>query len=275
MPNQEWRAKKRIELTFNQSLQVLSKKVNRITQSTDSPEEMLNLINAIIATPSWNELAAIESNNLVSRLRVSNAQSWREASRKSQRGAIIYRALRTELRNDKPFYELIHENASKIRTLPMEVASDLSKHIANQTVKGLRPDAMAAKIKAYAPYLASWQVTRLARTQTASTQEAITQIRAQKIGLDAYTWHGALDQRERYAHRRMENVLCIYHNPPNPEELFPAKGIKPYGCYNAGCTFNCRCYSAPVIDLDDLEWPHLVAIGSQLKHYSKAAFARL
>ena len=68
------------------------------------------------------------------------------------------------------------------------------------------------------------------------------------LGVSAYIWHSAMDERTRHSHAGMNGVLCFYSDPPNPEALFPGPGQKAYGAYHAGNTFNCRCWQEPVVE---------------------------
>ena len=70
----------------------------------------------------------------------------------------------------------------------------------------------------------------------------------------------------------MNDVLVSWNNPPSPELLVKEKDV---GRYHAGNIWNCRCYSEPLIDIDDVKWPHKVYINGSIQKMSKARFSLL
>jgi uncharacterized protein with gpF-like domain len=70
----------------------------------------------------------------------------------------------------------------------------------------------------------------------------------------------------------MDKVLVRWSDPPSPEAL---DGEKSYGKYHAGEIFNCRCFPEPVIDFDDVTWPHKVYSGGQIQMMTLAQFKQL
>ena len=69
-----------------------------------------------------------------------------------------------------------------------------------------------------------------------------------------------------------DDVIVFYNNPPAPEELI---GKKSQGHYHAGGIYNCRCYEEPVLDIDDVSWPHKVYHAGRIQRMSKKQFTKL
>jgi hypothetical protein len=71
----------------------------------------------------------------------------------------------------------------------------------------------------------------------------------------------------------MQGVLIRWSDPPAPEQL---KGIKStLGHYHAGDAPNDRCYAAPLIDVDRINWPHKVYVNSQIIMMTRSRFIQL
>jgi SPP1 gp7 family putative phage head morphogenesis protein len=132
----------------------------------------------------------------------------------------------------------------------------------------MRADQLAQNLLGQFDNLLEYQARRIARTETAKAQAALTQTRAQNLGINWYVWRTVRD-----SHRHMEGVLVPWGNPPNPEALIGKETTT--GPYHAGNTFNCRCYAEPLIDIDWLEWPHKVYIGGAIQMMNRDEFAAI
>ena len=69
----------------------------------------------------------------------------------------------------------------------------------------------------------------------------------------------------------MEGVLVNWNDPPSPEKLI---GEKDVGKYHAGNIWNCRCYSAPLLEIDDVKWPHEVYMNGKIKKMNRKEFEK-
>jgi len=123
-------------------------------------------------------------------------------------------------------------------------------------------------------HLLEYQARRIARTETAKAQSALTQVRAQNLGINWYVWRTAQDgMRVRASHRHMEGVLVNWGSPPNPEALIGKQTDT--GPYHAGNIYNCRCYEEPLIDIDWVTWPHKVFVGGAIQILTRKKFEPL
>ncbi len=203
---------------------------------------------------------------------VATARTWRQAARESMRGQMVYGLLQRELAGPvgRRVRELIEQNAALIKTLPQETALQASKEMARAAQGGKR--YTASEESSVFRHIARWQARRIARTETAKAQSALTQARAEELDLDWYVWRTSQDRRVRLSHRKMEDVLFRWDAPPSPEAL---AGEKNYGRYNAGGTFNCRCYAEPLLRLTDVAWPHRVYANGGIRSVTLADFRRM
>ncbi len=189
-----------------------------------------------------------------------NARSWREAARKSSRGAEIKHSIEKEIEGNvkKRMQELFEYNATLIETLPLNISQDVIAHINTEAFKGRRAEDISKEIKKYFPQHTKASAKLIARTETSKFSSALTQARAEDLDIDWYTWDTSEDKAVRSSHRIMQGVLVNYKHPPIPEKLDKLKLNKYPAPYHAGNIYNCRCYQAPLTDFDDVEWPHKV-----------------
>ena len=188
---------------------------------------------------------------MVKNQRDESARSWREAASKGTNGREIHRIITHEMQGPvgTMVEQLVAENAAFIKTLPEEWAKYASQYAAREALKGNRPEEVEAELRKVIPEHMQKNLKCIARTECAKANAAIVQARAEACGIRAYFWRCVKDERSRDAHAAMDGILIFYDDPPNPEALFPTKGVKPYGNYHAGNTFNCRCYQEPVVDV--------------------------
>jgi SPP1 gp7 family putative phage head morphogenesis protein len=202
-----------------------------------------------------------------------NALSWRQAATKSSNGRIIYQMLKNELQAGGEVglhvQQMLHQNANYISSVPEKVAQQLTKFIQEQQVKGLRADEIAKMIARKCRHLRRYEVQRIARTEVAKADTAITRARAQSIGLNWYQWLTSEDARVRLSHRKMNMVLVNWNDPPSPEMLI---GEKSEGHYHAGNIWNCRCPAIPITSVSDISWPAKVYTNNSIRRLTKKQF---
>ena len=207
------------------------------------------------------------SRDMITCQREETAKTWRDAAEKASRGREIFQALKTEMRG--PVGDLcrmmVADNANYIKTLPQEWAKYVTAYVFREAMRGRRPEAVEKELRKILPEKISRNLKCIVRTEMAKASAAITQARAEDLGISAYIWHAAMDERTRHAHAGMDGLLVFYNNPPNPEELFPESGVKPYGRYHAGNTFNCRCWQEPIVEWSFLPDSIRVVTGDGVK----------
>jgi hypothetical protein len=279
MKRQDWKYRRIIEKALEREIQGnLGAFTDKIIKNTNSIDEIIEALEELTHTQAWQKVAYNQGTQMVKRLMVHNARTWREAANNSHKGYLIYQQLKLELDNNDEFQRLIERNAGYIRTLPSDVATSLTQHISTQAIRGLRPESQLESIREYAPYLATWQSRRLARTETAKTWSDITQVRQRRLGSNWATWSGSLDRRERSAHRFMEGVLFNWNDLPSPEALAPRSKDNPkteaFHHYGPAGTYNCRCSPIPMFDPDVEDWPKKAYINGRIIHMTKHQFER-
>jgi SPP1 gp7 family putative phage head morphogenesis protein len=208
---------------------------------------------------------------MVTMVAQGNSRSWRQAATKASKGRFIYNMLKKELQGGlgDRITGIVQSNAEYISTLPNNIAERTTAYIQRETMKGRRSEDIMKDIKPYMQHLKNFEVQRIARTEVAKTDTAITRVRAESIGLNWYEWETSHDARVRPSHKIMNGVLINWNDPPSPESLAHEKSV---GHYHAGEIYNCRCPALPVLSLSGLSWPHKVYIHGSIKRLSRKDF---
>lgn len=256
-----WRAPQRAEQQYYYDL------VAMLRRYFAEPGERAQMLNAV----EWLERYAWQAaQRMVTGLFVSNSRSWRQAARESMRGREIYTALQNEMRGPAGgrVRALISQNAELIRSLPVSVREKTAQMIANRAYEGERAETAEELVS----HVSRAQARLIARTETSKATTALTRARSEDIGIDWYVWETSSDQRVRISHRKMQGILVSWNEPPSPERLI---GLKSYGNYAAGDIFNCRCYPAPLLRLNQVGWPHRVYYGGRITVMTLTAFRRI
>lgn len=256
--------------------------MDRLVVGVNDPSKIVALIRQYSETKPFQELMERAVSRMITAVGSAVKSTWRRAAIASTKGKVIYASLRDEVHNTAigpAINEIVANNSLLIKTVPRDIAAEFSAYALQMHMKGVRPEDIAREMQKKAPQLAAYQVRRIARTETAKAASALMQARCNEIGCEWYIWHTCEDERVRTSHSQMEGVLCRWSDPPNPEALFPMKGVKSNGSYHPGGIYNCRCIALPVIGPEDLSFPckahvhgKIVSIGS-LKEFKRLSAA--
>lgn len=272
MANNQWKYKRKNQNDISDYFRSLRSFVDNLLLEVNSLEGYSKRLQEIATDPQFDQLANEAARKIVTYQANTNARTWREAMRHSSKGYRLYKSLSKELNSLAEFNNLISEGAYQIKTLPLNISQRIVKRIAKLSIEGKRADTVAADIKRYFPEATKASAQLIARTQIAKTYAAITESRAKAIGINAYVWHTVGGPRVRDSHAHMNDVIVFYNDPPAPEELI---GKKSAGHYHAGGIYNCRCYEEPILDVDDVSWPHKVYYRGKITRMSRKRFTEL
>jgi SPP1 gp7 family putative phage head morphogenesis protein len=219
-------------------------------------------------------LSRVISRQMVTMVNRSNASSWQEAAAESSRGRAIYSALREGMRGPVGIRvrEIVSENARLISSIPQYLRVSVNRQIAEAQREGLRPETIAKQLLARVPQLTRSRARLIARTEVAKATTGLTEARSEEMGIGWYLWSTSRDSRVRPSHRKMENVLVAWNDPPAPELLV---GEQSAGRYHAGEIYNCRCDAQPVVTLDIFKWPMKVFSRGRIQYMTRARFENL
>lgn len=266
-----WEARRHIEASYKSALFRLGKRLEAFTQNADSVSELIELFNQYSQTRTFGDWAQALAHTFVTHTLEENARTWRQAAAKAGQGGTMRRALENEMYGPvgRRVDELIAENANYIKSVPLIVGEDLTKHIQSKAFAGSRVAYKSDEFKAMVGEMSQSHARMISRTETSKAMSALTQARAEYTGHDWYIWHTSEDGRVRESHRNMDGVLCRFSDPPAPEELV---GEKSAGKYSPGNIYNCRCYAEPIILWDEIEWPRRVYVDGQITQMTKTQF---
>ena len=279
-----WMPKRRIEVAFRRALLDIAKGIVMRVGETSDPQIIVATLEHLAKTPDFICLSEAIALKMVTGLFDDTGRTWREAARNNGRGREIYRSLQKELLGARGarIRALVKENAALIKTLPKNIADDVTAYVARETMKGRRASDIADEIRMMFPKDTKARAQLIARTQVSMTQTNLVRTRAEDLGLDWYVWRACGgnngDGRTRSSHRHMSGVLVRWSDPPAPEDLFPLRRVDgtPYkntlGHYHAGQCPNCRCYPEPVVDLDLLKFPMRVYRNGHIERMPRKRF---
>lgn len=270
----KWSLRQRIEKDYANAIKKLTDRLLHKMGTETDPTAFKQKIRAMARSPTFTEAAEKAALAMLTQLAEDNARTWREAARHSSKGRILYDAIQNELHKklDRQYWEIISRNADYIKSLPDELAEIASRRAAENALSGRRASDIIPEIMEMYPGLAKSHARLIARTETSKAQSALTRTRAESIGINWYEWKTSEDSRVRSSHRHMDGVLIRFDNPPAPETLI---GMKSQGHYNAGDIYNCRCYAAPLTEIDDVSWPHKVYYGGRIVKMARVQFQKI
>lgn len=270
------------ERLYKKALMRCTGEIDRLVAGIKDPEEIISAVRKYAESREFMELAERAVSRMITAAGSAEKSTWRQAALASTKGKLIFSALRDDVHNTAlgaAINEIIANNSTLIKTVPKDIALRLSSYAARMQMKGARPEEIAKEMQEKAPQLAAYQVRRIARTESAKAASALIQARCEQLACNWYFWHTCEDERVRTSHGKMEGVLCRWSDPPNPEALFPMKGVRAHGPYHPGGIFNCRCIALPVIGPEDITFPckvhvhgKIVTIGS-LKEFNRLSAA--
>ena len=276
--------KRRIEVAFRRALLDITKGIVMRVGETSDPQLIAATLEHLAKTPDFIRLSEAIALKMVTGVFDDTGHTWREAARNNGRGREIYQALQKELLGARGarIRALVKENAALIKTLPKNIADDVTAYVARETMKGRRASDIADEIRMMFPKDTKARAQLIARTQVSMTQTNLVRARAEDLGLDWYVWRACGgnngDGRTRSSHWHMSGVLVRWSDPPAPEDLFPLRHVDgtPYkntlGHYHAGQCPNCRCYPEPVVDLDLLKFPMRVYRSGHIERMPRKRF---
>ena len=276
MTYKDWKRIKTVEKEYLNTMLKLVKIFKKIANSSGNDQKKyIDSMNSFQNSMQYEKFINSAVKRMVLPLDVGNQRTWREAAKKATKGKFLYRLLMDELKQGtgQIIQKQVMENVLLIKTLPNDVAQKVVSDISENALKGARAESTEKIIRDKTDQHARASARLIARTETAKTMSALTKARCEQLGLRWYIWRTALDgTRVRPSHRIMEGVLVNWNNPPAPEELV---GEKSAGHYHAGNIWNCRCFSEPVLDLEDIRFPARVYYNGQIVMMNKSEFEQI
>lgn len=276
MKKDDWKTTRLLQDSFLDTLSKLTDLFHYIAFSAgDDKEKYINDMRNFQNSEPFNSFVYSAVRRMVTPIAVQNMRTWRMAAKKATKNPGLYRMLMSEINNGlkNDINIQIEENANLIKTLPTDVAKKVTKDISDMALKGMRASEIAKVIREQTDKHSRASAKLIARTEVSKTTTALTKARCDNLDLHWYVWRTAEDgDRVRKSHRIMEGVLVNWNEPPSPEAL---AGEKSVGNYHAGNIWNCRCYPEPLIEIDDISWPHKVYTNGKIQTMGKMQFEQM
>lgn len=276
MKKDDWKTTRLLQDSFLDTLSKLTDLFHYIAFSAgDDKEKYINDMRNFQNSEPFNSFVYSAVRRMVTPIAVQNMRTWRMAAKKATKNPSLYRMLMSEINQGlKSDIEMqIEENASLIKTLPTDVAKKVTNDISDMALKGMRASEIAKVIREQTDKHSRASAKLIARTEVSKTTTALTKARCDNLDLHWYVWRTMEDgDRVRKSHRIMEGVLVNWNEPPSPEAL---AGEKSVGNYHAGNIWNCRCYPEPLIEIDDISWPHKVYTNGKIQTMGKMQFEQM
>jgi SPP1 gp7 family putative phage head morphogenesis protein len=270
-----WAFRQIREVTYRRALSRLFNAFD-FTISEETPlDDIVNAIRDYMQSDGFREGVWSSASDMITGLMVDNARTWREAAAESGKGRLIYEALRNEMNGPvgAKMSIMAAENARLISTFTTDLQDMVANFIRQESQKGRRPEAIAEDLISQYPDITKARINLIARTGTAKSATELTKARSDQFGWSWYAWHSNHDVRTRKAHKNLDNVLINWNDPPAPEQLVGIKSKLGHG--HAGCFPNCRCYCAPLLHLDRVQWPHRVYRDNSVGYMTRSEFSQI
>lgn len=272
MYTDRFKPRRSVEKRYAAAIQRIMQGLRRRLLGATSPFQMLEIIRGFARSPTMDKASREAAEAMATSLFHDGARTWREAAMRGSKGRTIYLLLQKELARRNEISAIVDRNSKLIKSMPDRIAQKVSQDMAKGEFSGKRPEELVEQVLARWPQLTRAHAKLIARTETSKASTALTRARAESAGFSWYVWKTSGDARVRGSHRHMDGVLVSWSDPPSPEALIHMKN---YGQYHAGDFPNCRCYPAPLIDYEDVSWPHKVYHNGRIQMMTLAKFKKL
>lgn len=270
-----WQPRRRIEVTYKRSLRQIVKRMNKVIRGLRTTDEITRALKKFTESTEFKKYAESTAMKMITSVFSDAGKTWREAAKANSRGRTIFEALENELSGPigAAVNEQIQNNANLIKSMPLEVAREMTDYSAKQSYQGRRASDITQDLQSKFEFVSEKKANLIARTEVSKASTELTKARAESLGLRWYIWRTSEDQRVRSSHSHMEDVLICWDSPPSPEKILGIKSS--LGNYHAGECPNCRCYPEPVVSLDFVKWPCKVYYNGTIQNMTRKKFEEI
>ena len=126
-----WEARRSIENKYKAALRKLGRFLVGLIGADDTITDITGKLAALASSDAMGVWAQSLAKTFITHTFEENARTWRQAAAKSGEGRSIYNALRHEFQGPvgQRVNELIDQNAKYIKSLPNDVAHQMTSHI--------------------------------------------------------------------------------------------------------------------------------------------------
>lgn len=264
---------RRIEREYYSRLNEVNNRIDEILWEYDANDPMSS-IDVTQALEEYSNKLLDWATDLVGgviyNLNEDDERTWRAHS--AQMSRYLKREL-TRVPLEPVMKDYMNENVQLIKSLPLTAAQKVQQMVLKNLYTGeYRAEELSEKIRGLGSITKS-RAKLIARTEIAKMSTGLTKARSEFLNIPWYIWKTSGDIRVRSSHEIMNNVLVRWSDPASPEELDKQK--KTYGHYHPGQIFNCRCFSQPVLRMEDITFPAKVYYNGKIQTMTREKFSEL
>ena len=275
MRYQDWQLNKILEQKYRQSLRKITRIITNIVNGSENHYDIIRQLNRLYSSQEYQTLSEDIAKKFITLANSTDAKTWREAARGGSINPKFIDSMANNLYGNigLAVRNKVEENAYYIKTLPLNIAQQVTQYAKIESYKSVRSSDIARELQKKVKGYSNARVDTIARTESSKAMTALTEARSSDFNINWYQWRTADDgKRVRNSHRHMEGVLVRWDDPPSPEKLI---GEKDVGKYNAGNIYNCRCYPSPLVTLSRVKWPAKVYYQGSIQSMTKEQFERI
>jgi len=144
----------------------------------------------------------------------------------------------------------IHENVSKIQSIPTEYLAEVES-IIRWGYETRQPKVNVYRRLEKLVGLTKSKAKMIARDQIGTLNSQLTRYEHESAGVGKYKWITKRDNRVRDSHRALHGTVHKWSEPPAEWYMTKSRGIVYTGRYcHPGESYGCRCTASPVFDID-------------------------
>lgn len=147
------------------------------------------------------------------------------------------RSMLTETNVGRVAQALHDRQVTLITSLPVD-AGARAQALAREAMLNSTRASETAQALARTEQVTASRATLIARTETAKANAAVTQARAEAVGVTHYFWRTMGDADVRESHAELDGEVFAFDDPPE---------VGDEGAHGPGEVYNCRCYAEPII----------------------------
>ena len=204
--------------------------------------EMIKILEAY--SKKLGPWAARQSAKMIEAVAKKNKRAWKNRSKQ------IHEVLETTVAKSvvgARAAQLVSEQVELIKSLPLRAAERAQKLSLEAVYNGTRANEIAEELQR-STLVSESDAIRIARTEVARSNLAITMTRAQAAGSKQYIWRTAGDSAVRESHKEMNGKVIDWDHPPT---------LSDGTVTHAGGIYNCRCVPGNTI-VDSIGVPKIL-----------------
>jgi|WetSurMetagenome_2_1015567.scaffolds.fasta_scaffold52715_3 SPP1 gp7 family putative phage head morphogenesis protein len=232
---------RRLEIEYLRRLRQVVNQVDSITKGMAPGGKVFDVNGLQQMLNKYAELITPWARSVGARMLAQVAQ--RDETAWVRLGKDVGKALREEIQaapTGTMLREMLNEQVKLITSLPVEAGQRVHKLVLEGMVDSTRASEIAKEIMKTGEVTMS-RAKLIARTEVARVAAGLTQARAEHVGVTHYVWRTSGDSDVRESHKKMNNKVIAYAEPPT---------LSDGTVTHAGAIYNCRCYADPILPED-------------------------